>query len=88
MKLGGNTFSRKEISLDGEMRDGVGRGGLKLDFDTSAKRILQVDIERYQRYLDDADMSEADKADILQALWQIIISFVDLGYGVHPLQEV
>lgn len=33
-------------------------------------------------------MSEAEKEEFLQALWQIIVSFVDLGFGVHPLQEV
>lgn len=33
-------------------------------------------------------MTAAEKADFLQSLWQIIVSFVELGYGVHPLQEV
>lgn len=74
--------------MDGEVRDGTGREGLKAEFDASTKRTLQVDVERYQKYLDETDMSDADKAAFLQSLWQIIVSFVELGYGVHPLQEV
>lgn len=45
-------------------------------------------MERYQHFLDSTDMTAAEKADFLQSLWQIIVSFVELGYGVHPLQEV
>ena len=33
-------------------------------------------------------MTDAEKEEFLQALWQIIVGFVDLGFGVHPLQEV
>ncbi len=50
--------------------------------------ILTVDVEKYQAYLDGADMTEAQKEEFLQALWSIIVSFVDLGFGVHPLNEV
>ncbi|UWQ25389.1 hypothetical protein K3553_02670 [Leisingera aquaemixtae] len=48
---------------------------------------LTVDVEKYQAYLDGADMTEAQKQEFLQALWSIIVSFVELGFGVHPLQE-
>lgn len=74
--------------MDGKLNDGVALEGLKFEFDASAKRIMTVDVERYQQYLDGTDMSDAEKAEFLQALWQIIVSFVELGYGVHPLQEV
>jgi hypothetical protein len=33
-------------------------------------------------------MSEADKRLFIEALWSIIMNFVDLGFGIHPLQEV
>jgi hypothetical protein len=52
------------------------------------KPTLTVDVEKYQAFLDGADMTEAQKEEFLQALWSIIVSFVDLGFGVHPLQEV
>ena len=74
--------------MDGKLNDEIGREGLRHEFDASTKRTLQVDVERYQKYLDDSDMSEAEKKEFLQSLWSIIVSFVELGYGVHPVQEV
>lgn len=53
-----------------------------------AKPTLTVDVERYQALLDDSDMTDAQKEEFLQALWLIVVSFVELGFGVHPLQEV
>ena len=52
-----------------------------------APRTLTLDVDRYQKYLDDADLSEAQKQEVLEALWSIIVSFVDLGFGVHPVQH-
>jgi len=74
--------------MDGKPIDELSREGLSVEFDTSANPILSVDVERYQKYLDDTDLSEAEKAEFLQSLWQVIVSFVELGFGVHPLQEV
>ena len=74
------------------MKDGmnikVGHDDLKHTFDASAKRLLKVDIERYQSYLDETDMMPAQKEEFLQAMWLIMMSFVELGFEVHPLQEV
>jgi hypothetical protein len=58
------------------------------DFSRSARRVLAVDVERYQAFLDGSDMTQAQKEEFLQALWSIMVSFVELGFGVHPLQEV
>jgi hypothetical protein len=33
-------------------------------------------------------MTQAEKEEFLQALWTIIVGFVEMGFGVHPLQEV
>lgn len=85
---GGNTDLRKEKVMDGKLTNGADHGGLKIEFDASTKPTMAVDVERYQRYLDDTDLTEAEKKEFLQALWNVIISFVELGFGVHPLQEV
>lgn len=47
---------------------------------------LEVDVEHYQTYLDDNDLSKEQKTDLVNALWTVIVAFVDLGYGVHPVQ--
>jgi len=64
------------------------RGNALTNTASPSPPILTVDVEKYQAYLDGADMTEAQKEEFLQALWSIIVSFVDLGFGVHPLQEV
>ena len=57
-------------------------------FEASARPTLTVDLEKYQNYLDDSDMSPAQKQAYLEAIWVVIVSFVELGFGVHPAQEV
>ncbi len=47
--------------------------------------VLTLDYERYAPYLDDADLSEEQKREYLQALWSVVCSFVALGFGVHPV---
>ncbi|MEM9963402.1 MAG: hypothetical protein AAF882_20530 [Pseudomonadota bacterium] len=53
----------------------------------ASPRILEVDVERYQHLLDDPALTDAQKREIIEALWSIIVSFVDLGFGVHPAQQ-
>ena len=71
--------------------------GSKNEFDLSAAFArsnaaetprVEIDVQKYQHYLDDCDLSEVQKAQFLEALWSIIATFIDLGYGIHPIQEV
>ncbi|ADM09227.1 hypothetical protein PB2503_05782 [Parvularcula bermudensis HTCC2503] len=56
--------------------------------DGKAERpIIEVDYDRYAAYLDEADLSEAQKREFLETLWNIIVGFIDLGFGVHPAQQ-
>jgi len=48
---------------------------------------VSVDLDRYGHLLDDPSLSVAEKEEFLKALWSIITTFIDLGFGVHPLQE-
>lgn len=57
-------------------------------FEKSAAPIVGVDVAKYQAWLDDANLSPEQKEEFLQALWSIVVMFVELGFGVHPLQEV
>ena len=57
-------------------------------FDGAARPVLAVDVEKYQSWLDDSGLSEAQKKEFLQAVWSMVVTFVELGFGVHPLQEV
>ena len=73
------------------MRDNFNNSGRGDALESGAahqKPSLTVDVEKYQSYLDGSGMSDAEKEEFLQALWSIIVSFIELGFGVHPLQEV
>ena len=74
------------------MKDDVKNAADQVDlherFNTPARPILTVDVERYQEYLDGTDITDAQKEEFLQALWSMVVTFVEMGFGVHPLQEV
>ncbi|MEM6974373.1 MAG: hypothetical protein AAF577_16385 [Pseudomonadota bacterium] len=48
---------------------------------------LEVDVDLYQEMLDYPSLTDVQKEQIIVALWEIIIAFVDLSFGVHPVQQ-
>ncbi len=65
-----------------------GNDSLAESFNTSVRPIITVDVRKYQSFLDESGLSEEKKEEFLQALWSIVVAFVEIGFGVHPLQEV
>lgn len=54
---------------------------------SGTQRSLQVDVAKYQAMLDAPDLDEEQKRQFIEALWQVIVAFVDLGFQVHPVQQ-
>ncbi|WAP67688.1 hypothetical protein [Jiella pelagia] len=50
--------------------------------DAPTRRPLELDADAYMSELDGFDMTEAQKRELLQTLWSIMRSFVDLGFEV------
>ena len=48
---------------------------------------LEIDLDVYLPLFEDETIPDADKQELLEALWSIIVSFVQLGWGVHPVQQ-
>jgi len=48
---------------------------------------ISIDYALYEPYLEGLDLTEIQKREFLDTLWHIIVNFVDLGFGVHPLQQ-
>ncbi len=48
---------------------------------------LTVDWEKYASYLEDSNLTEAQKREFLETLWSVIVGFVDLGFDIHPIQQ-
>lgn len=61
--------------------------GIKDDVGEHHYKSLTLDTEHYQSLLDDEDIPEDKKQELIATLWQIVVSFVDLGFGIHPLQQ-
>ena len=72
------------------MKDEYNSAGTDLRgrFDASAKPVVYVDFARYQGFLDHTEMTQAQREEFLMEMWKIIVAFIDLGYGIHPMQEV
>lgn len=49
---------------------------------------LHLDWEVYAQALDASDLSEDEKREMVEIMWNIVVSFVDMGFGVHPVQQV
>ncbi len=52
---------------------------LGMALEAPPKKTIKVDVEKYQAWLDDPALSDQQRELILEALWQIILCFVDLG---------
>lgn len=49
---------------------------------------LSFDAQEYLHFLEDCDWTEDQKREFIEALWQIIVGFVDMGFDLHPIQQV
>lgn len=50
--------------------------------ETNTRSTIRFDYEQYAPLLDDPSLSEDQKRQILEALWTIVCSFVELGFMV------
>lgn len=57
------------------------------DFEETKFGTLRLDVDYYQTLLDDVEIPEDKKREMIETLWQIVVSFVSLGFDVHPLQQ-
>lgn len=48
--------------------------------------VVRLDVEKYQHYLDESGFSDQEKQAFIETLWTLIVTLVDLGIGVHPVQ--
>ena len=55
---------------------------------TESPPSVYLDYALYEHYLAECDLTEDQKREFLDTLWSIIVAFVDLGFGVHPVQQV
>lgn len=44
-------------------------------------------VDEYREYLDEFELTEEQKLELLQTLWWIMVSFVDIGFGIDSVQR-
>jgi hypothetical protein len=49
---------------------------------------LSLDWELFGTYLEASDLTDAQKREFIETLWSLVVNFVDLGLGLHPLQLI
>ncbi len=49
---------------------------------------LSIDWQLYEHYLEDSSLSDEDKRALIETLWSIMVSFVDLGFRISPTREI
>lgn len=50
-------------------------------------KALTFDWRAYEKYLDDDDLTDEQKRQCLETLWELMVAFVDLGFNIHPVQQ-
>ena len=48
---------------------------------------LTIDWEVYATMLDESDWDEAQKRELIETLWAIVVTFVDLGFAVRSAES-
>ena len=51
------------------------------------RRALSIDWALYEKMLAESDLPETDKRAFIEALWSVIVSFVDLGFKLSPVAQ-
>ncbi|WP_317054528.1 hypothetical protein [Roseovarius rhodophyticola] len=54
----------------------------------TAPPTLTIDWDAYLPFFEDEDISEEEKRELIEILWSITLSFVDLGFGLNPVQQI
>ena len=67
--------------------DKIGKMKSEAGVAKKAPPTLTIDWELYGKYLDESDLSDVEKRKFLETIWAMVVSAIDLGFGVHPVQQ-
>jgi hypothetical protein len=48
---------------------------------------LQFDPREFMQFVENEGLTEQEAQQLLRAIWDIMVAFVDLAWGVHPVQQ-
>lgn len=53
---------------------------------SASKPSFGIDVDYYQGIIDDPDIPEERKRELIEVIGAIVMNFIDMGFGVHPVQ--
>lgn len=48
---------------------------------------MKPDFEKYRQFVDDFDLPEAEKIELINTIWNVMESFVDRAFGINSSQQ-
>lgn len=55
---------------------------------TTNRPSLSIDWELYAAMLEESDMPMEQQKELVETLWSIVVTFVDLGFDLHPVAQI
>ena len=49
---------------------------------------MSIDWEAYAAMLEESDMPLEQQKELIETLWGIVVTFVDLGFDLNPVQQI
>ncbi|GEM_PF-1387200 len=56
------------------------------ELDIKTPIVPKLDIKKYQPHIEEFDLTDEEQRNLLETLWSIMTSFVDIGFGVDVVQ--
>lgn len=48
---------------------------------------VEIDVDYYQAIIDDPEVSDDRKRELIAIIGRIVVQFIDIGFDVHPVQQ-
>lgn len=48
---------------------------------------LEIDYKLFDKELKNSNLNDIQKREYLQFIWSFVVSCVDMGFGIHPVQQ-
>lgn len=49
--------------------------------------MVSLDLNKYMGQLDDWDLSDSQKTEFITTFWELLLSFAQIGFQIHPAQQ-
>jgi hypothetical protein len=47
-----------------------------------------LDVDKYRPFIAEFDLTEEQERELLETLWKLMMSFVDMGFGLDPIHHI